>query len=199
MRFNTEMVRAILAKRKTVTRLIIKPQPKFIEHDTSKVYACKDMKQVEIKPPYKIGDVVWVNETWKHFEKSIGKGESCHIEKFIAYKADEDDNSIQKSSEWFEGKWQPSSRMKKESARIFLKITDIRIEQLQEITETQAIKEGFKNGGLAEPWITATNAFIQNWDGQLKSHDRDTNRWGAMPRIWVWVIEFEIDSNLSKI
>lgn len=62
----------------------------------------------------------------------------------------------------------PSIHMPKEAARIWLKVTNVRVERLQEI----ALKE-WKN----------------LWNSTIKKTDLDSYGWEANP--WVWVIEFE--------
>lgn len=173
--FNTEMVRAILRGQKTCTRRIMKPQP-TAHYGT----LCA-------KPPYQQGDILYVRETFIQA--------AAHT---FWYKAD--DNS------WMpEGlHWKPSIHMPKEAARIWLKVTDVRVERLQDMTEEGVLKEGAQgvrcdhvaigehgctdclNTGWIEPPIVD---FIQIWDSTIKKSDLDRYGWEANP--WVWVIEFE--------
>lgn len=89
--------------------------------------------------------------------------------------------------------WRPNENMPREAARIFLRVTDVRVERLQNITEEQAQKEGFYRGWkLTEkstPALTAKQAFMWVWDGIIKLASRAIYGWIANP--WVWVIEFE--------
>jgi hypothetical protein len=101
-----------------------------------------------------------------------------------------------------EVRWRPSIHMPKEAARIFLKITDVRVERLQDITNDQADKEGFKSvpctnchglgcsdcagSGMQEPGIVG---FMHVWNSTIKKKDITDFRWDANP--FVWVIEFE--------
>lgn len=171
--FNTEMVRAILDGRKTVTRRLVKPQ-------TTDRITCGQKK---VAAPYQPGDILYVRETWS--ELSSG----------YEYKADGENidhlgNVI---------KWHPSIHMPKEAARIFLKVKDVRVERLQDITEEQAEKEGFQAGSYefkgavwgqedTEEW-TAVEEFRELWNSTIKKSDLDRYGWNANP--WVWVIEFE--------
>ena len=90
-----------------------------------------------------------------------------------------------------EPKWRPSIHMPKEAARIWLKVTDVRVERLQEINDKEAKKEG----GPLEKEITyigegfQTNDFAELWDYTIKKSDFDRYGWDANP--WVWVIDFE--------
>ena len=102
------------------------------------------------------------------------------------YKADYADGSVNV-------KWHPSIHMPKEAARIWFKVTDVKVERLQDITEEQAIKEGitcFKydvNTGKEES--AALDWFPIFWDSTVKKSDSDCYGWDANP--WVWVIGFE--------
>lgn len=99
-------------------------------------------------------------------------------------------------------KWHPSIHMPREAARLFLRVTDVRVERLQDITEEQAVKEGFEaipcnhpggypctdcmNTGYLEP---AMLGFVETWDSAIKKADRALYGWESNP--WVWVIGFE--------
>ena len=179
--FNTEMVRAILDGRKTVTRRVVKPQPRAIYHN-GKVYDDDGMYVVaenqnggveQIEPPYRPGDILYVRETWTQ------DGD------VFRYKAGFYDQNR---------RWHPSIHMPREAARIFLRVTEVRVERLHEITEEQARAEGVKG------WMAATDrdwdknpnhllAFRHAWNSTLKKSDRALYGWEANP--WVWVIEFE--------
>jgi hypothetical protein len=202
--FNTEMVRAILDGRKTCTRRLVKPQPDekhtfplgFVTDSTEKKeVGCFGFSANEyggsiqyVKPPYRYapGDILYVRETWHKYTKRIGKGESCRLAEFYGYKA-----SVA-NSEDAEEPWHPSIHMPKEAARIFLKVTDVRVERLHEISAESALAEGadkyiHTNGGLDEN-MTITS-FIGIWNNTIKKSDLDRYGWDASP--WVWVIEFE--------
>lgn len=178
--FNTEMVRAILDGRKSCTRRVVKPQP------TARYGAqC-------IKPPYQLGDILYVRETWHKYIKRVGEGESCHLAEFYGYKA-----SIANSEDADEP-WKPSIHMPKEAARIWLKVTNVRVERLQEITvdgchreginiETSAVTDGET---LNRKHDFSLEKFETLWDSTVKKSDIDRYGWDANP--WVWVIEFEM-------
>ncbi len=93
-------------------------------------------------------------------------------------------------------KWQPSIHMPKEAARIFLRVTGVRVERLQDITLDDAIAEGcqgkFIGSGecVGAGWeILPEDEFADLWDSTIKKSDLDKYGWDANP--WVWVIEFE--------
>lgn len=188
--FNTEMVRAILDERKSCTRRLVK-------HDVEAVLNSqhhKEHPEVEDKqiisklcnPPYQPGDILYVRETWK---KALNG---------YYYYEDWKRNDIADVT-----KWKPSIRMPKEAARIWLKVTDVRVERLQDITPKGAESEGVgnlfyddigyseKNYGteVDTEYGIAKEQFAWLWESTIKKSDLDRYGWDANP--WVWVIEFE--------
>lgn len=190
--FNTDMVRAILDGRKTVTRQAVKPQPQgYFEVNDNPLYIY-DMSfgNGRIYPPYQQDDIMYVKETWHKYKKRIGKGKSCYMAEFYGYKA-----SIANSEDSDE-KWRPSIHMPKEAVRIWLKVIGVRVERLQDITEKQAKAEGFepvmstKDSSFYTPWQgPPVENFKYFWNYTIKKKDLPLYGWNANP--WVWVIEFE--------
>ena len=88
-----------------------------------------------------------------------------------------------------EPKWKPSIHMPKEAARIWLKVTDVRVERLQEITEHEAEKEGFCDDAEYCMGNTAMGHFAELWNHTIKKPDLGRYGWDANP--YVFVIEFE--------
>lgn len=202
--FNTEMVRAMLEGRKTCTRRVVKPQPKSNLCYTFAGGGCgtwgypspsaheiwgeeyklpdditKDDLEKQWNPPCHTDDILYVRETWC----SAYDGEKYF------YLADKLTNREERSLlNYDDVKWHPSIHMPKEAARIWLKATDVRVERLQEITETQAQAEGCNSGLLTGP-CTARGQFENLWNSTIKKPDADKYGWSANP--WVWVIEFE--------
>lgn len=142
--FNTEMVRAIMDGRKTCTRRVIKlpweecPACKYVHNEyiydkmAENVYCarCGCPLEPERRSPYQPGDILYVRETWMDYAG------------LTMYKADCDIYRLDSLN--FAGfGWKPSIHMPKEAARIWLKVTNVRVERLQEITETQTEEEGF--------------------------------------------------------
>ena len=81
--------------------------------------------------------------------------------------------------------------MPKGAARIFLRVTDVRAEQLHDITEEDAFKEGFRagdqiGGGNSSRSGTARQSFMWTWQ---RLYDKGDHPWASNP--WVWVYEFE--------
>ncbi|MFQ6822369.1 MAG: hypothetical protein ACLRTZ_02910 [Agathobacter sp.] len=215
--FNMEMVRAILDGRKSCTRRIVKPQQfigmlldkckngapeKFLKEKKLMFKPYCDMTDIELintayKAPYQPGDILYVRETWHKYIKRVGEGESCHLAEFYGYKA-----SIANSEDADEP-WKPSIHMPKEAARIWLKVTDVRVERLQDITPKGAESEGVGNlfyddigygeknyGTEVDPeYGIAKEQFAWLWESTIKKSDLDRYGWDANP--YVWVIEFE--------
>ena len=231
--FNTEMVRAILDGRKTCTRRIAKG---FIPDDalwgytafTPKGYiSCRGVYadgygEGFYKLPYQPGDLLYVRETW-----GISNMDDESKMAYIVYRASEDqenegcrevhlpDEKFEKMYESMaesEPKWHPSIHMPKEAARIWLKVTDVRVERLQKIDEDGVWNEGFR---FTPPCLTRVSADGHTcdldgpctsrikycdmtmeelfgrelWDKTIKKSDLDRYGWNANP--YVWVIEFE--------
>ena len=204
--FNTEMVKAILDGRKICTRRIVKPQPKTRLCYTFAGGGCRtwgypspfaheiwgegykipdDITKEDLakrwKPPYHTDDILYVRETWSEIRNADGS------HKKYVYKAS-DQYPFGESGYIIKFKWKPSIHMPKEATRIWLKATDVRVERLQEITETQAQAEGCNSGLLTGP-CTARGQFENLWNSTIKKPDADKYGWSANP--WVWVIEFE--------
>lgn len=190
--FNTEMVRAILDGRKTCTRRVAKNVPCHT-HRIEPVYEngrfqfdCFYSSYVVALdayadfcmpcfPPYQQGDILYVRETWC-------KGSWMNEKERYYYKADDND---------FHCVWHPSIHMPKEAARIWLRVTGVRVERLQEITEEGAEKEGCRESVDSKTKFrtSAILNFYEVWNSTIKKSDLDCYGWNANP--WVWVIDFE--------
>lgn len=193
--FNTKMVRAILDGRKDATRRIVKG---FIPDDavwgytafTPKGYiSCRGTfadgyGEKFFKLPCESGDILYVRETWKKAPNGY------------YYYEDWQRNGIADVT-----KWKPSIHMPKEAARIWLKVTDVRVERLQEITDEQAKREGIQydecptgftwkqETDMHNCYTTPIGAMQALWNSTIRKSDLDCYGWDANP--WVWVIEFE--------
>lgn len=186
--FNTEMVRAILDGRKTCTRRVIElPEnmdgvPVGKSGDSSNPLGFMYPGGIK-RPPYQPGDILYVRETWC----ALPVNEAGHMRghSIYYYRADGD-----LRPEGWRGKWRPSIHMPKEAARIWLKVTNVRVERLQEITI-----DGIRNGGISSMAVHAGDMEIalkewkNLWNSTIKKTDLDSYGWEANP--WVWVIEFE--------
>lgn len=205
--FNTEMVRASLDGRKTCTILSIKPQPDekhtnalgFVTHSSAqKKVGCFGFGTNQhggsiqyATPPYQPGDILYVRETFY-------RDENC-----ILYKANNENLTGYRNmkGEDIAVKWSPSIHMPKEAARIWLKVMNVRVERLQEITDEQAKREGIQydecqtgftwkqETDMHNCYTTPIGAMQALWNSTIKKSDLDRYGWDASP--WVWVIEFE--------
>ena len=201
--FNTEMVRAILDGRKTCTRRICKdanectmPDMEFYNADkrTYAVHNFADREHTEMLStgertcPICPGDILYVRETWKKAPNGY------------YYYEDWQRNDIADVT-----KWKPSIHMPKEAARIWLKVTDVRVERLQDITEDGAWQEGtdcwddacYADNGWHPTFEDPDSGgncdiiagFEKLWNNTIKKSDLDRYGWSANP--YVFVIEFE--------
>jgi len=201
--FSTSMVQAILRGRKTQTRRVVKmshrkgcpwafdendntgyewieADPDFSAHDYRQPCRC-------IQCPYgKLGDELWVRETFVLVPFPCAHLSNGTVR--AIYKADE--------NECFDWKWKPSIHMPRWAARLFLKITDIQVERVQDISEEDSKAEGvvpFPYDAEGDCWTDGTyrSAFeylwgeINGWKGEPKARAP----WADNP--WVWVLGFE--------
>lgn len=227
--FNTEMVRAILDGRKTCTRRVIKPQPQsglcytyagghkdcigkwtYPNRGAHKLWGeeyklPENIKDEELSkrwnPPYHTDDILYVRETWS---------EGYEDGKYI-YRADDKLADLPTFKESSKLIYHPSIHMPKEAARIWLKITNVRVERLQDIDEDGVWNEGFR---FTPPCLTRVSADGHTcdldgpctshikycdmtmgelfgrelWDKTIKKSDLDRYGWDANP--YVFVIEF---------
>lgn len=204
--FNTEMVRAILEGRKSCTRRMVKPQPDekhiyplgYVTDSTEKKnVGCFGFGIDEYsgsiqyaKPPYQPGDTLYVRETvWQkigYYLDIDGETKPSWYNEFKYVASDE------KPETGWNYSWakRPSIHMPKEAARIWLKVTDVRVERLQDITSEQIGREGVE---VEYPHVLNGEekryAFSTLWNSTIKKSDLDRYGWDANP--WVWVVEFE--------
>ena len=199
--FSGEMVRAIWEDRKTHTRRlkglkIINEHPDWhssahqngdgdwvfwypdrpgLEEFTLKAYP-KGSKD-GIKCPYgKPGDLLWVRETWHDASFDDGYGS---IQQSIIYRATDE----------YPGPWRPSIFMPRWASRLTLKIANVRVERLQEISVEDCIAEGINQDSPLNNYGTGAivrDAFAALWDS---INAKRGYPWDDNP--WVWVIEFE--------
>ena len=225
--FNTEMVRAILDGRKTCARRVIKPQPqsrlcytyagshkgcigkwtypnKGAHEFLGEEYKLpENIKDEELSkrwnPPYHTDDILHVRETW-----SEGYEEGTYI-----YRASDKLADLPTFKESSKLIYHPSIHMPKEAARIWLKVTDVRVERLQEMKPVDVIKEGaypdcwdclntYGESGSqccyrTEEQCSQCDEVMMEWEklwnSTIKKSDLDCYGWDANP--WVWIIEFE--------
>ncbi|MDW2262021.1 hypothetical protein R7070_04575 [Vibrio sp. 1557] len=195
MIFNTEMVKALLSGRKTVTRRPIKRIGEFnfvVENGQTKERYVTDENnphQKWLKFPINIDDLIYVRETFRIFNHSdeCGCSEHCYCPPTGTpiYFATHDDG---------ESKWNPSIHMPRWASRLTLRVTDVRIERVKEITDEQARAEGCwygVGGGEVDLAVPPQDHFPTLWDSIYQNWDENP---------YVWVIEFEaIHQNVDKV
>ncbi len=184
--FNTEMVRAILDGKKTATRRICKDGNDYVVPDMSfydadkRTYAVHNYADREHKEKMSIaertcpicpGDILYVRETWC-------KGSLDYNEEQYFYKANNND---------FHCQWRPSIHMPKEAARIWLKVTKVRVEQIKYMTLDDFLCEGITL--RPEAYNDPENAYQQAKGAFLALIKRIYP--DCTEDSWFWVIEFE--------
>jgi hypothetical protein len=215
--FSTPMVQGIMEDKKTMTRRIIKPRDQpFLKDDKCiiefnatwgwvvkrSIGARSDRYEIiqQFKCPYgKVGDILWVRETF------------VHNGAYYLYRASQNNDDYFHDFDTYEKtekiKWKPSIFMPKAACRIFLKITNVKVERLQDISEEDAKSEGvllengqyynyqlgahFMDGARfkwhqgIEKWVSAAESSFQT----LWQSINGAESWNANP--WVWVISFK--------
>ena len=184
--FSTEMVRAILEGRKTVTRRdpfqtppdydVLKGHYRDSKGRLCAVFQCrKDLTTEAVYARYDRGDILWVRETWspvlvrpKRYiykvdaERGIGEGVGLPI------------------------KWHPSIHMPKEATRLFLRVAGVRVEKLRDMVLGDVLVEGITE---ADTYESTWERWHQTWNSTIKPADHERYGWQANP--WVWIIQFE--------
>ena len=183
--FNTEMVRAILDGKKTQTRRLVKNIPlhePFFDVVDEIPCACDEdgdwYPAVEFSPIQK-GDVLYVRETWQRLSDF---GDQLYV-----YRADyKGDEPLRLDGMYT--RWRPSIHMPKEAARLFLRVTGVRCERLQDMTPEDCANDG----GFEPEAIKAVGIaplFGTLWDSTVRKDAIKRFGWDANP--WVFVISFE--------
>lgn len=218
---STEDVRCIVNGMKTMKRIPISPQPEFsqihlwngtfVYNSINKKWCwkqhvspdnCDEVDCLLQFAPFKVGDILYVRETWGDY----GGWTSNYV-----YRAD---YPLSAKGYWHEEehvnwcdfpKWRSPVTMPREAARLFLRVTDVRVERVQEITDADAVREGVARGlGFNNVECLAGGCYNGDFDQSCALCDvpvegfrqlwnaRNTKRgygWDSNP--WVWVIEFE--------
>lgn len=214
---NTEMVKAVLSGNKVCTRRPLRKQPfvemwisngetmiptddldKYNKHPEDQKFTIlrKDEKARGASPdtwamlnaPYQKDDVIYVRETWldNHEWCMINNGFLDTHESHVLYKANDSDLKIATDRGQ---KWKPSIHMPKYISRLSLKVTNVRVERVRDITEKEAIKEGMISTAILNEakndymGLYAFEHFGELWEKLY-------GNWFDSP--WVWVIDFEV-------
>jgi hypothetical protein len=176
---STPMVRAILEGRKSQTRRICKPQP-YSDLDSRLQPIAKGLLLDVLKNvKFKIGDILWVRETW-----------NMTVQGSFYYRADMDEKG---------DVWKPSIFMPHVACRLRLEVTNIRVEKLNDISKEDAISEGLEwglhtilNRPRFKNYYGETGAWYHDPIDSYKSLWESINgkgSWNKNP--WVWCISFK--------
>jgi hypothetical protein len=180
--FNQDMVKAFLKGRKTRTSRPIKPQP-------TRAYWCgighgwDDGHGYEIKPKHRIGDIIYARETWNCIR--TGNGQKVPFKTEYWYKANND------FEDCADEKWRPSIHMSREAARLWFKVTDVKVQKLDDVTEQDAVEDGFKYRG----WSPTFNDPDSGGDGECETPlDQFQDFWlkqygDNQPWMWVYYLK----------
>lgn len=192
--FKAPLVRAILEGRKTQTRRIVKRLPLRINRETNAMEV--DVANIENGefakrvpcPMGKPGDRIYVREAYAHHPQFAQ----------MAFRADGEEFEDADGFLW-EPKWTPAIHMKKEEARIWLEITSVRVERLQQITEADAKAEGAQPWPCDHPRRSCADIGCNGPDylaGFRHIWESTGGDWAANP--WVWVIDFKTISTTGR-
>ena len=200
-------VKAVLDGRKTMMRQVMKPQPvrngAFWElggagwsgNTVTPVYG----HSLYNRMPHKPGDVLWVREKWRTVDYEYHDCKwSASIEYADGLKGlrvfwyNNTDLGIPDDCIYSKTGWQPPRHMPREAARLFLRVKDVRVERVQDISTSDCEREGIASdidrfNGLMTPhhdWIVGE--FARLWD---TLNAKRGYGWDSNP--WVWVYEFE--------
>jgi len=172
--FSGPMVRAIKEGFKTETRRVMRPQPALEKMWFDgmrwkwKMYLGPTVgHDLPVSPYGVIGGTLWVREKFTIYYDDLDLDKNG----YVVYAADT----------WYEdslkGSWKPSIHMPRKYARLFLKIEDMWIEPLQDISEESVHNEGLDN----------LSDFKHLWD---EINGKRGYSWDKNP--WVWVIKFKV-------
>jgi hypothetical protein len=161
-----------------------KNTPRFIGPDGR-----ENIDAYYFRAKYKPGNILYVRETWM-LETEQGVPTGGYIYKAGSRPEPDGDTAL---------RWHPSIHMPKEAARIFLRVTDVRVERLREITVEDVMAEGLPADNEIRNTDPTTHESIRNWNLAYAQHlyyelwDKINSKrgygWDANP--WVWVISFE--------
>ncbi|CDO37633.1 hypothetical protein [Novosphingobium sp. KN65.2] len=214
--FSAPMIRALLDGRKTQTRRLCAWANNPNSPALSYIVACDEPGwfgdeegEVQFRVPYAPGDRLYVREAhyFNHYEyadRRAPKERPADLtDEYICYCATEDDCEIQN-----EARWRPSIHMPRWASRMFLAVTDVRVQRLQEISEDDAIAEGIEPvdyqgdrgwksyetypDGSPHPHATVPNrlarrSFEELWNSL---HTTEGERWDDNP--WIVAVSFDV-------
>jgi hypothetical protein len=212
MLFSPAMVRAIMDGSKTMTRREIKPQP-VVDSDSGRTFIKDHAVSFDIHTwkydiiefaPFKTGDIIYVRETYYAYgywiKDGLTKGgKQAHTFMELpdhGYKYEENPPTeiipgFKNVEGWYK---RPSLFMPKAAARIFLKVTDVKAERVQDISEADAIREGVEvnRDGSWHDYISPDRLWQDSAKASFQSLWLLINgqeSWDANPFVWCYSFE----------
>lgn len=201
--FSGDMVRAILADRKTQTRRVVKlPDMRFEyirQNDdfvpAGEAWLCEwdgdehngmELHQATLRSPYGVpGDRLWVRECFRYQDFDCDEGVWYARMRYRADDFETPSRTFMPKGEDTPIGWKPSIHMPRWASRITLEVTGVRVERVQEMDPRDAYAEGFRFEKDGIVVISAEAKFRYLWD---KLNNKRGFGWDKNP--WVWVIEF---------
>ena len=207
--FSGPMVRAILDGRKTQTRRVLKPQPPTATNDVRTFHhpdprthfwafdGASLLDWVQPCPYGEVGDRLYVRETWQNSNHPLGPYEpDCSVFYRADYLDDPLGPDLELSRDGIRRQWRPSIHMPRAASRITLAVVSVRVERLQQISESDSIAEGIylfpgEGGGYKasrgdQEYDASIGAYRHLWD---EINGERGYGWDVNP--WVWVVEFK--------
>ncbi|HEV2502368.1 MAG TPA: hypothetical protein VGV39_04800 [Mesorhizobium sp.] len=214
--FSAPMVRALLAGTKTQTRRVLQgsalsahePQWEAVESDDGVWRLQADTGEVrgQIVPDirFEAGDRLYVREAWRTWN-TADRQAPCDILPHtysIYYEATPNTDHIRGPLAFDAGKFRQAMHMPRWASRLTLTVTEVRVQRLQDISESDAVAEGcfkdkasgrvFENKAAmhvgGEHWCNAREWYADLWD-HLNA-DRGFE-WDTDP--WVVAISFTVE------
>lgn len=188
--FSAPMIKALLAGTKNQTRRTIKPQP-----DCGFIVGAPGSPACPYGAP---GDLLWVRETWARNAHQVS---DTRMDTSLVYRADGESRALDNGCEL---PWRPSIFMPRQHSRLTLRITEVRVQRLQEISEADAQAEGVSDAALSarslhrfnnmKPWPELYRPMYSLlWD-----EINGAGSWAANP--WVWALTFEVlQKNVDEV
>lgn len=166
--FSAPMVRAILDGRKTMTRRVLKPQPIPVLSWSDPPENTYPVPTGWKRLPYAPGDVLWVREGWT--PESVDAEEGYYRPDYRATA----------NGQPTEGRWRSPIHMPRGASRITLRVTAVKVERLQDISEADAVAEGATDRDLCHGFMARDTGWSMDWSrigtmGALKSPLKDTD------------------------
>lgn len=201
--FSTEMIKALMNGTKTQTRRVAKvPETAYCKQGGLVWYDPEQNQETKRCPRYQPGDILWVRETWAQSNRSMWpdsilyqSGDIWTLYKagFALYYDRHEVCKLHNEREYPSGKqitWRPSIFMPRAVARIFLRVTGVRAERVQDISEDDARAEGISENEILSLGCTPNDPYRCAYSGLWDSINfKRGYGWDTNP--WCWVYDFE--------